>query len=110
MKYPNYIKIYFDNEEWCEKLNTKKKEYFSEDLALSCTKGKENELVVFESETYSIEDLKNDGLKYEKITEKEYKEFIRQKLKQQFKEEIERLYKRIEETKREEELILSKYC
>ena len=52
----------------------------------------------------------NEGLKYEKITEKEYKESIRQKLKQQFKEEIERLYKRIEETKREEELILSKYC
>jgi len=113
MKYPNYAKIYFKNEEWCAKLNTKKKEYVSEYLYLE---KEENKIDTYEDETYSIEELNKSGLNYIKITEEDYKESIRQKTKLQFKAEIEllhdgisKLYEKIENVKIEEEFILNNY-
>lgn len=104
MRYPKYAKIYFeDGEEWCAKLNDDD-EYISEDLEI-----KESKFKFIKSEMYPIEELKECGLKYEKITKKEYRESIIEKTKQQFENEIASLYQKIEELKKEREYILKNY-
>lgn len=112
MKYYNYAKIYFEDEEWCAKLDENNKKYISEYLYLN----KENKIETFEDESYSIEELNKSKRKYSKITEKDYKEFIKTKTKQQFKATLELLYdkinfvnKEIEKVKNEEEYILNNY-
>ena len=105
MRYPKYAKIYLDDEGWCAKLDGDW--YVSEDVVTIYKTEKDNKLQLVETESYLVQDLKEYGIKYEKITEKEYKQSIIEKTKQQIKAEIDLLYEKIEKLKKEEEYILS---
>jgi hypothetical protein len=89
MKYPKFIKI-FDMDEagdWCAKLIKKKS--FDEDWYISEIISYENDSLIYdENESYRVEDLKDSGLTFCKITEQEYIKFISNQTKAQLEEEI----------------------
>lgn len=71
MAYPKFIKIFMEDGVWCGKLI--KNAHFGEDIYISELISLKNDSVTIqENESYSVEDLENDKLKYEEITKDEY--------------------------------------
>lgn len=98
MKYPNYVKIHFSNEEWYAKL--KDNEYVSSGLVYNCN-GKDSCYLVDECESYPITELKECGLKFEEITKDEYIEKVKDQIKQSIDTNIEKLYEEIKDLNEE---------
>ncbi len=106
MRYPKYAKIYFENEEWCARL--KEDEYVVDGIVF-VIKGKKEIIKLSECESYPLNELEESGLKYKKITKKEYKQSIIQITQEQIKKEIDSLYEKIEKLKKEREFILRNF-
>lgn len=87
MKYPKFIKIFaMEDGDWCGKLNNG---YFGEDQYISELISIENGNIVYrEIESYPVRDLKDSGLKYTKITEREYIKFVKDKTNEYINSEI----------------------